>query len=124
MGFNLTIGELSYEVDEEGTKCPCVHEVKHAKAPRDGSPTDGTNKRWPSYTAWGDFCDFIEIDPDFFIPEHPGYRKIDDTFKHLVDKAYKKFHGKSKLHDGRLEWLHYWTCWAFKKCKQPVLLNT
>lgn len=123
MGFNLSIGELIHYIDDEGTKRTTVEEVEHSQAPRDGVPTDGTNKRWPSYIGWGDFCDFITVNSSYFIPNHPGYKKIDKDFKNIVDKAYK-LKGKNSDHDPRLEWLKYWTDWAIKNCKNPVLHNT
>jgi hypothetical protein len=123
MGFNLTIGELSFYIDEEGEKRSTVNEVEHKDAPRDGVPTDGTNKRWPSYTGWGSFCDYIGIEDDYFIPEHPGYKKIDAEFKSKVDNAYKRLYGKNPDQDVRLAWLKYWTDWAIENCKNPVLHN-
>lgn len=123
LGFNLSIGELTHYIDEGGIKRTTVKKVKHPKAPRDGVPTDGTNQRWPSYTGWGSFCDFIEVSDNYFIPSHPGYKKIDKRFKKVVDLAYK-LKGQNSDHDPRLEWLKYWTDWAIENCENPVLHNT
>lgn len=124
MGFILTIGELEHYVDEDGDKRTTVKEVCHDNAPADGSPTDCTNKRWPSYIGWGEFCEYIGVEDDFFIPEHPGYIKITKKFQAEVHRLYDKYHGKNEDHNGRLAWLKYWTDWAIENCSNPVLHNT
>jgi hypothetical protein len=121
MGFTFKIGQLT-TIIEEGRKQSHVEDLKHDEAPADGSPTDYTNSRWPSYTGWGEFCDDLEIDPDYLVPDHPGYKKIDREFKALIDDRYEKFKG-DELHGGRIAWMKYWTDWAIENCSKPVLLN-
>lgn len=53
MGYNLRIGQAILEYDEDRVAVDC-EEVTLENAPAHGEPTDGTNARWPSYSAWAD----------------------------------------------------------------------
>lgn len=55
MGYTLTIGEAEIEYDEDVARIR-AQGMKLDDAPADGTPTDYTNSRWPSYSAWADFC--------------------------------------------------------------------
>jgi len=151
MGYNLTIGEaqiLSY--DEDGLEADCritANGVKHDNAPAFGEPTDYTNERWPSYTAWWDFCEFVGLTDAMYVDGssirggHPGAFPINKEFKLAVDHAMERLHmqypdavasyGDNEYNipkeNGamcRLRWLQYWTDWALKNCKHPVFANS
>lgn len=131
MGYNITLGELKIVHDarpgEEVWVRATAQEVRLEEAPADGSPTDHTNERWPSYTGWGEFCDDTGLHDLFYgdnglMAEHPGCVVL--TSEHLaafeaVDRS------KVQIHNiGRLEWLIWWTRWALDNCKVPVLANS
>jgi len=54
MGYTLRIGELG----DDGE----VETVRHDDAPAFDEPTDYTNDRWPSYTAWWGFVRACGLD--------------------------------------------------------------
>lgn len=54
MGYNLGIGEAVTETDEDGDVIVWCEPVRKDDAPAFGDPTDYTNERWPSYSAWHD----------------------------------------------------------------------
>lgn len=60
MGYNLYIGEKHVEIYDEGTEDECTRVTAdgqyHDDSPAFGEPTDFTNTRWPSYSAWADFA--------------------------------------------------------------------
>ena len=118
MGYTLTIGELAVSIsdeyvnlDAEGASLP--------DAPAFGEPTDHQNQRWPSYTAWADFCRDAGIQPLFYgtgwlgperrygecpegfhrerplLSEHPGAAPITEADAVYVENAlaaYRKEH--------------------------------
>lgn len=103
MGYTLTIGELSTTVTDDGLES-CVWNraegVHLENAPAFGEPTDHTNSRWPSYTAWRDFTRFTGLE-DFFYDEstgilrnHPGCVPLKKEHKEILDKAYADFYIK------------------------------
>ena len=56
MNYNLTIGEAVVVVDwDEFGIVVSAKKEHHDIAPAFGEPTDYSNQRWPSYTAWEDF---------------------------------------------------------------------
>jgi hypothetical protein len=55
MGYTLKIGEARLDRDHESTGVDC-YLVRLDNAPAFGDPTDYENQRWPSYSAWADFC--------------------------------------------------------------------
>lgn len=65
MGYTLTIGELEVTVDDEFIWLG-AEGVKLDEAPAFNEPTDHTNSRWPSYTAWAEFCRDAGIEPLFY----------------------------------------------------------
>lgn len=125
MGYNLRIGELKSE-QIDNTTIWDVEEVEIDHAPSDGSPTDHTNARWPSYSGWDDFGHEAGLSILFteLMPEHPGYAILKPRHKRMIDAVYAN---KSLLDPemlGRLEWLKFWVDWALKNCKQPAFVNS
>lgn len=114
MGYTLKIGEANVIWEEHGVEVE-VETCKHDAAPAFGEPTDGTNARWPSYTAWADFCraleitdimfdarnggsDECEVNGEYVIPlinNHPGHTPICSAHVQYIEAkvaAYKKIH--------------------------------
>ena len=144
MGYNITIGNAKPHHDtEDGILSASwrVEDVKNDAAPAFGEPTDFTNSRWPSYTAWADTCRALGLHDLFFkeyeglMAEHPGCKLL--LPEHLVQiegalnvrKA--KNGGKAAgFEDGqdydlaRGEWLLYWVKWALDNCETPAIENT
>lgn len=83
MGYTLTIGEAQLETSEERIGIGARGE-RHDSAPAFGEPTDGTNSRWPSYTAWHDFCREVGIHELFYgsgwSPDERRYLECPDGF--------------------------------------------
>ena len=138
MGYTLTIGQLetSWNTDDglESTIRNSEKE-KHLKtAPAYGEPTDHTNSRWPSYSAWHNFARFVELEDFFYSKEtgllrnHPGCIPLSVKHKEIVDKAYKDFYEKYWPEENtwavRLEWLKFWIDWALENCDKPVFYNS
>lgn len=104
MGYTLTIGELETSWDDsDGLESTIRNSAKgefHDKAPSFGEPTDGSNSRWPSYTAWHGFTRFVDLEDLFYsketglLREHPGCFPLTKEHKEIVDKAYKAFYEK------------------------------
>ena len=104
MGYTLTIGQLetSWNTDD-GLESTIRNSARgeHLKtAPAYGEPTDHTNSRWPSYSAWHNFAEFVGL-KDFFysnetglLRKHPGCIPLSEKHKEIVDKAYKDFYEK------------------------------
>ena len=101
MGYTLTIGQLEKFVNEdEDYKYDTAEDVKLENAPAFGEPTDYTNSRWPSYTAWHNFTRFVELEDLFYnkdtglIRNHPGCVKLTQEHKKEIDQAYQNFYQK------------------------------
>ena len=125
MGYNLIIGEkVIDDTDPEAHSYVWAKSVRLEEAPADGSPTDHTNERWPSYAGWGDFQNDCERHGGgeviaLIVEEHPGYLDITPDLNNKIQslkagRDYNKF---------RLEWLKFWAAWALKNCKNPVICN-
>lgn len=100
MGYTLRIGNAEIDHTEEDIRF-YVEVIKIDSAPAHGDPTDFTNERWPSYSAWHEFCRALGITDLMFnqrnggagsfswngversplIQEHPGCAPI--TAEHL-----------------------------------------
>lgn len=103
MGYNLAIGEgyLAYDKSDNYLRVE-VRSEHLDNAPAFGEPTDYTNQRWPSYTAWADFLRFtnlyeIILDKDndlCLMPSHPGFAAISEEHKAVIDEAYEAFYIK------------------------------
>ena len=162
MGYSLTIGEAVFDVDEVGDDewtenvqdeyiRVTAESVRRDDAPAFDEPTDYTNERWPSYSAWFDFCEQVDLLPAIFSMDdndnctgslrggHPGFFPITKAFKAAVDEAYDNWkerypnvvasYADYETHPEngamcRLEWLKYWTDWALENCKMPIFANT
>lgn len=103
MGYTLEIGELETTIEKDGLNSYIDHSVKsehHDEAPAYGEPTDNSNGRWPSYTAWHDFARFVDLEDLFYnkstglLREHPGCIPLVQEHKKIIDKAYKAFYKK------------------------------
>jgi hypothetical protein len=66
MGYDITIGELHVDrypdeaLEGSGLFFSAKSE-RHDSAPAFGEPTDFTNSRWPSYSAWSNFADYVGL---------------------------------------------------------------
>ena len=138
MGYNLTIGQveagtLECEEGEYAIRIE-VTLVKFDSAPRDDSPTDGTNQRWPDYSAWAGFCRDTGLYSLFYDGEHGLIRRHPGVFALTADHLaqIKAAHSRLKLrsdgayalHGGRMQWLEYWVEWALANCSRPGIKNT
>lgn len=135
MGYTLRIGEAEVcAFPEDGLEQFCTIDAApehHLDAPADGSPTDHTNSRWPGYSAWSQFCRDAEISHLFYDGSemrggHPGAFPIEKEFVEEINKAHHSLHNRGGVpshHIWRMDWLHYWTNWAFENCDNPVFTN-
>lgn len=104
-----------------------VEDVVLDEAPADGSPTDYSNRRWPSYSGWSDFCDSTGLTYLFLskecglMREHPGCFLIKPEHLETVKEAEPLATGYNR---GRWEWLVYWMDWALKNCETPAIENS
>lgn len=94
MGYSITIGELEIDFEsEERYICLSAKAENHENAPAFGEPTDFTNQRWPSYSAWHNFLNSVGL-ADIFYDEnghalggHPGAVPINATIVEQVRQA-------------------------------------
>lgn len=95
-------------------------EIYDEKAPADGSPTDHTNQRWPSYTGWHDYATEtkrLELWKRLTSP-HPGRQRITKKMiKELESVDISKLQDYNKT---RHEWVMYWV----RKFDKPVIINS
>lgn len=146
MGYTITIGELEVNKSpDDGLDCDCISfsavGVKHDDAPAFGEPTDRTNSRWPSYSAWVGAMRDAGLEDVFFdrgnlIGGHPGVRLVTQELVNVVSAAlaeWKADHPESvAAFEGenadnvlcRLIWLDYWLKWALANCETPVIANS
>ena len=118
MGYSLRIGEATICPDitknedwAYSTVSIKAGDVRLDNAPAFGEPTDYTNSRWPSYTAWANFVRFIvdhvndEFEQLFYlgrlygesepgsddymclIKTHPGVALIHEDHKSVIDRT-------------------------------------
>ena len=135
MGFHFKIGEAKIEGFDAKTQAweIDVETVRLDNAPADGSPTDYTNERWPSYGGWDEFVkatglqEFFGRNENTLLPSHPGTALITEYHGRGIEQAlheYKKNPDRLPCHLGRLEWLEFWITWALKKCEYPIFVNS
>ena len=109
MGYTLRIGELqvSYENDESEPRIALTARPEsHDDAPAFGEPTDHSNQRWPSYTAWAEFArDFglyslfygtevggkYQVRDDALIAQHPGCVPLTERHRREINAALGAF---------------------------------
>jgi hypothetical protein len=157
MGYILTIGELKVEYDNSNN-CPSCRITAQChfdeSAPAFGEPTDKESSRWPSYTAWHNFCretglhDMFYNDEDGILIDHPGCVVLTKNHQTEVHRAHRDFmtrypdavatygnpqsdpldedknNPKCNSFLVRLEWLKYWIDWAMENCERPVFSNS
>lgn len=145
MGYRITIGELEIEkCPDDGLDSDCImfraKGVHHAEAPAFGDPTDYTNSRWPSYTAWAEFARITNLYEVLFcdgtlLGGHPGVRLVT---KDLVERVsgelaamrirFPELTPEYGTDEGaalcRLIWLDYWLRWSLENCDTPVIANS
>lgn len=132
MGYSISIGHATVdeqpadEYDGELIARYRVRGERHDCAPHDGSPTDFTNGRWPSYSGWSDFAESTGLSALFFskerdlMREHPGCFRLRQ--EHLDEiLAVKNVPEEQR---GRYEWLCYWVKWALENCELPAIENS
>lgn len=149
MGYNLTIGELEIQKNpEDGLDSDCIRfsakGMHFDHAPAFGEPTDHTNERWPSYSAWSDFARNAGLYHVLFdsmgrslVGGHPGVRLVTKELCDAVENALgnhkKKYPDARATFEGekeecatlcRLIWLDFWLKWAYENCETPVLANS
>ena len=144
MGYSITIGELEKSTDPE--ERDSAVEVHFDHAPADGSPTDYTNARWPSYGGWADFLDATNLgflsprtngaprDPTCppLLEDHPGVMPVLPVHRARIEAAYAAYVAKLPPHANvrsdhnlaRLTWLLFWVRWALDNCYSPVCANS
>lgn len=147
MGYSITIGELSVDTSpEDGLESSCIFfsakSVSIEGSPAFGEPTDGTNMRWPSYSAWYKFMDYVGLKDIFYhsgnlIGGHPGVRLVTTELLQRVQIAKTQMemmtpppvatmenYTEKNGYYCRLIWLEYWCTWAINNCKVPVIANS
>lgn len=147
MGYTITIGELEVvPAPDDGIDSDCILfsavGVTLVDAPAFGEPTDNTNSRWPSYSAWADtmrdtgLYDVFYHDSGTLIGNHPGVRLVTSELVARVELAlssYRISHPQAaqsfddtdeSANLCRLIWLDYWLRWSFTNCKTPVIANS
>lgn len=121
MGYEITIGEMVYDTDGY----ILAEEVYLSNAPADGVPTDFTNTRMVSYYGWAEFLYNTNIPIQIIIDDHPGFVRVSEVTKSVIDNAYKRIDSLERSSDvARLEWLKFWIDWALTNCKNPIIQNT
>lgn len=147
MGYSITIGELDIQKNpEDGLEASCLWfsaiGVSIDGSPAFGEPTDSTNQRWPSYSAWSNFMDYVGLTDVFFfdgnlIGGHPGVRLVTNNMVSRIKEAREKLESMDEPplptmenytekngYYCRLIWLEYWCEWAIENCNTPVIANS
>ena len=126
MGYSIYIGE-GYEVTEDDWTHPTVDEVYLPEAPAfpGDEATNNYNRRWPSYSAWGNFLEDVGLysvflGPNGLMAEHPGMKPFTQTHAELFDLQLERYREKHPQavpqyrdrypHDYNLARL-MWLCW-------------
>lgn len=147
MGYSLIIGEAKIKFNNQyGLESTCgltAEREHHEQAPAFGEPTDFTNERWPSYSAWSDFCSAVGLKDVFYYDGgghlrggHPGCVPVETAMQQRVKEALEVYKAKHPDAEAtyaredkvegylcRLVWLDYWVTWALENCERPVFVN-
>lgn len=148
MGYDITIGELKVDkypeeaLEGSGLFFTAKSET-HKDAPAFGEPTDYTNSRWPSYSAWSNFADYVGLTDVLFdyrgnlVGGNPGVRLLTPEILAKITAAKARMEALSPPpqptmenytekngHYCRLIWLEYWCKWALDNCEVPVIANS
>lgn len=86
MGYNLIIGELTAEAQEEYVRL-WADGVRHDEAPAFGEHTDHTNSRDPSYSTWAEFCRSCGIEELFY---GSGWSREDRRYKECSEDFHRE----------------------------------
>lgn len=147
MGYSITIGELHVDkYPDDGIESDCISfsakGVHHESAPAFGEPTDFTNSRWPSYSAWSNFLEYAGLYDAFFcngrlIGGHPGVRLVTKDMLELIQQSKLRMESANPPPVATMEnytekngyycriiWLEYWCKWALENCETPVIANS
>lgn len=147
MGYSITIGELQVDkYPEDGIESDCISfsakGVSHESAPAFGEPTDFTNSRWPSYSAWSNFLEYAGLYDAFFcnrrlIGGRPGVRLVTKEMLELIQESKLRMESENPPPVATMEnytekngyycriiWLEYWCKWALENCETPVIANS
>lgn len=122
MGYTIKIGQAVLEVYGD-TYIVSVEDVEHPNAPAFGEPTDYTNARWPSYTAWSRFILEAGLDLHLIGEDHPGNRVITEELYQTVKHSLDTVDFKNPHNLNRAIWLEYWMRWALDNCDNPIITN-
>lgn len=119
MGLLLTIG------DRNPRSVFGAPRVRLPDAPADGSDTDYTNQRNVRGIDWAHLVQQVQLDGLFTIDHHVDVPLTQQHLDVLREKvaAYRHLYGTAcdiTTHNGRLNWLLFWTEWALTHCKHPV----
>lgn len=149
MGYNLYIGEFTYDVEPEDRWVGATVRIEDPIGPLNSSERRD-NQCWPSYTAWHNFCDEVGLIEAFYgdgntvpyfnagpghgqflglLVQHPGCVPLTPAHRHAFYEAklsYEKRpeHKQDEYVRRRLEWLVWWTDWALKNCEYPSFANS
>jgi hypothetical protein len=144
MGYNLYIGEADLHTDIESRWARYGVAVKDGEDL--GAPLNSTDNHsnciYPSYSAWGAFCEEVGLKAVFYaerepwwtgesgnqyeglLSHHPGCAVItEDHYKAFV-AATEGYKGTDEYHKKRLDWLVWWTRWALDNCQYPSFSNS
>ena len=147
MGYLITIGELHVGKNPgDGIDCSCIFfsakAVSHESAPAFVEPTDFTNSRLISYSAWSNFLEYAGLYDAFFfngrlIGGHPGVRLVTKDLLELIQESKSRMeqsnpppvaimenYTEKNGYYCRIIWLEYWCKWALENCETPVIANS
>ena len=147
MGYTFRIGHgiARQEADEDTGALRTYWSVEAVERPDaplfvNDEMTGQTNARYPSYSAWAEFCRETGISSLFYNERgrekagHPGAQVIRPEDLALVQRALAAWRAKARKpagfgddHDpllARLIWLEYWMRWALENCANPIIKNT
>lgn len=130
MGYTIKIGnavpgELNPDEDVMNVRYR-VESVRHEEAPAFGEPTDHTNSRWPSYSAWADSAreaDLTDLLVDTWCKPHPGCVRLKREHLERIQSALTR-EDLEEWTRNRLVWCEYWARWALDNCALPAVENS
>lgn len=130
MGYTLRIGNaVAQPLDKDRDRLETryvVEAVRHDCAPAFGEPTDYTNARWPSYTAWADTAreaGLQELMLEYLVKPHPGCVRLRQEHLDEIQETLRK-PTLTEWTRNRLVWCEYWIRWALENCALPAMENS
>lgn len=147
MGYNIRIGNavpFFSKDDDELYACWQIEGATSEDAPNFPGDhfTANSNGRYPSYSAWSQFCNKVGLCDLFFdkyeglFRMHPGCQLITQDHYQTVSNALEEYQKHAKLPPGyddfgnydynlaRLMWLEFWMKWALENCETPAIYNS